>query len=262
MRALVTGSARGIGSAMAAALVAGGADVVRCDVDPGGENECLLDVSDADAVRDFVARTGPFDVLVNNAGVVRRTGPTNSWDDSVAAFDDVVGTNLRGAFLVGRAVMPAMVARGSGHIVNVATDHVHTCGWPEPVDHADAPDCPFASAPRPPGGGPSMDVYDASKWGVVGLTLSWAAALAAQGVRVNCLCVGATDTPMLRSFLAAEPDPAMVAGWVRPEACAAVAVDLVNEGPSGRTGDCIGIWPGHPAVLPAPGRFSRVGDGD
>ena len=244
-RALVTGGARGIGRAIADALILAGARVTVCDVraEPG---DISVDVSNADHVRRLVDESGPIDVLINNAGIVRRTPPTDDWEKAITDFDEIIGTNLRGAFLVGRAVIPGMVAGGGGDIVNVATDHIHTCGWPTPVDHADAPDCPFRHTPRPPGGGASMDVYDASKWALTGLTQAWSAALGRHHIRVNTLCVGATDTAMLRSFLPHEPDPALVESWLRPAEVAGVVLDLLREGPTGRSGQNIGVWPGHP----------------
>jgi NAD(P)-dependent dehydrogenase (short-subunit alcohol dehydrogenase family) len=242
--AIVTGGARGIGRAIADALIVAGARVTVCDLqaEPG---DVTADVSSPSDVRRLVDMAGPVDILINNAGIVRRTPPTDPWDKAVTDFDDIIGTNLRGAFLLGRAVIPGMVARGIGDIVNVATDHIHTCGWPTPVDHADAPGCPFRDAPRPPGGGPSMDLYDASKWGLTGLTQAWAAALGPHGIRVNSLCVGATDTAMLRSFLPDEPDPAVVDSWLRPAEVAGIVLDLLGEGSTGRTGQNLGVWPGH-----------------
>ena len=103
-----------------------------------------------------------------------------------------------------------------------------------------------------------MDAYDAGKWGVVGLTLSWAEALRSSAIRVNALCVGAVDTAMIRSFLRGDPDPALVASWLRPEEVANVTLAIIDEGAGGRTGDCIGVWPGHPVVLPPPGRFAAA----
>src|SRR5437763_8548366 len=255
-RALVTGAARGIGLAVADALADTGTIVVRADIRPLADEDHQVDVNDAGAVRALVEGCGPFDIVINNAGTVRRTSPTDPWEQAASDFDAVAGTNLRGALLVGRAAVAGMIERGGGDIVNVRTDHVHTCGWPSPVDHSDAGDCPYAAAPRPPGGGPSMDVYDAGKWGLAGLTLSWAGALESQGIRVNGLCVGATETAMLRSFLNSEPDPALVASWLTPAEVASVVLDLLAEGPGGRTGDLIGVWPGHPVLLPRPGRFA------
>jgi NAD(P)-dependent dehydrogenase (short-subunit alcohol dehydrogenase family) len=122
-----------------------------------------------------------------------------------------------------------------------------------PDDHAGAPDCSWRDRPRPPGGGASFDLYDASKWGLNGLTQAWAAALRPHGVRVNNLCVGATDTDMLRSFLGRAPDPAVEAMWLRPPDVAEVVLELLGEGPTGRSGDNIGLWAGHPLALPPPG---------
>ena len=110
-------------------------------------------------------------------------------------YEKLVGTNLRGVFLFGRAVLPYMMERGSGEIVNISTDHVQTCGTPFELTHDDAPDCPWANEPpRPTGGGDAMDLYDASKWGINGLTLAWSQAVEEHEIRVNALCMGATDS--------------------------------------------------------------------
>jgi NAD(P)-dependent dehydrogenase (short-subunit alcohol dehydrogenase family) len=85
------------------------------------------------------------------------------------------------------------------------------------------------------------------------LTLAWASALRPHNVRVNNLCIGATDTDMLRSFLGSTPDPALVATWFRPAQVADLVLDLLREGPTGRSGDNIGLWTGHPPTLPPPG---------
>ena len=265
-RALVTGAAQGIGEAIAEAMAAEGADVTLTDVRPdvvavaarlrdqGWPAQAIVaDLAAGDDIRALVDAAGDVDVLVNNAGTVRRTAPTDAWEAAVADFDAVVGLNLRGAYLVGRAAIPGIVRRGGGHVVNITTDHVHTCWWPDRTDHADAPGCPWRDERRPPGGGRAMDVYDASKWGLHGLTLSWASALQAYRVRVNSVSVGATDTPMLRSFLPGEPDAATVAGWLRPEQVAHVVLELLCEPQPGRSGDSIGVWPGHPTCLRAPG---------
>jgi hypothetical protein len=131
----------------------------------------------------------------------------------------------------------------------VTTDHIHTCGWPVALDHADAPACPWAAAHRPPGGGPAFDLYDASKWALNGLTGAWATALRPHGIRVNSFGMGATDTPMYRGFLGGRP-PAP--GVMDPADVAAVLLDLLAEGPEGRTGDSIQLWIGHPCVLSPP----------
>ena len=273
--AIVSGSARGIGLAITEALAGAGVNVTACDIRPeindiGSElrarglpvQTVVADVSSASEVRRMVDDVGPVDILINNAGAVEPTRPTDPWEKSVADFDVVVGANLRSAYLLGRAVIPGMVDRGGGDIVNVATDHIHNCGWPSPADHADAAGCPWRDRPRPPGGGPAFDLYDAAKWGLNGLTQSWASALRPYGVRVNNLCPGATDTEMLRSFLPAPPAPAVVASWFQPAQIAAVVLLLLAEGPRGRSGDNVGVWVGHPAVLPPTGPTALAGPVD
>jgi NAD(P)-dependent dehydrogenase (short-subunit alcohol dehydrogenase family) len=142
-----------------------------------------------------------------------------------------------------------MIAQGGGDILNVCTDHVQTCGSPWELSHDDAPNCPFrAIAPRPTGGGPGMDLYDASKWGQLGLTFAWARALAPHHIRVNALCMGATDSFMLRSFHNHAPAPEEVARWMKAEDIARLVLDLMRDG---RSGDYIGAAVGHPIVLPA-----------
>src|SRR5207247_5195899 len=98
----------------------------------------VADVADPAAVRSFVDRAAErlegLDIVVNNAGIVRQTSPTaDSWDKAVDDYDAVVGVNFRGCYLVGRAAIPYLLAQG-GDIVNVTTDHIHTCGYPEAVD--------------------------------------------------------------------------------------------------------------------------------
>jgi 3-oxoacyl-[acyl-carrier protein] reductase len=245
--AIVTGAARGLGRAFAERLVAEGYTVVVTDLESsivevartiGATGHCG-DVADAVHVRAVVDATltdcGRIDVLINNAGEVMASGPLDEWERIERDFDRVVGSNTKGAFLFGRAVVPAMIANGGGDIVNISTDHV-----------APGPDS------RSHHGHGRMDLYNASKWALNGLTFDWARSLARHRIRVNNLCLGATDTPMLRDFLGEEPSPAYVATWLRPEQVAQVLVDLLAEGPDGRTGENIGLYAGHPCVLPPP----------
>ena len=266
-RALVTGAAEGLGRGFALALADAGAAVAICDVKPevqglGRELERRgvkvrmerADLREASAVRAFVDNAarhlGGIDLVVNNAATYRQTSPVDDdWEQALADFHFMADVNYRGTYLIGRAAIPYLVQQG-GDLINVTTDHVHTCGYPEAVDHHDAPDCRWASARRPPLGGPKYDVYDSSKWAVRGLTHVWAAALAGHGVRVNSFGMGATDTPMIRAHLAAKgAEPP--ANLMQPEQVAAVLVELILEGPSGRTGDSVELWAGHPCVLPA-----------
>jgi 3-oxoacyl-[acyl-carrier protein] reductase len=258
-RAIVTGAAQGLGRAFATAFVAAGAAIAACDTRAEVEDlathgwAALTDVAEPEAVRAFVdeaaRRLGGIDIVVNNAGIVRQTSPADDpWDQTIDDFDAVVGVNFRGAYLVGRAAMPHLI-RDGGDLVNITSDHVHTCGYPEAIDHSDAPDCRWASTRRPPLGGPGYDVYDSSKWALHGLTHVWARALAEHGVRVNSVGMGATDTPMIRAHLQAKGAPPPP-GLMRPEQVAAVVVELIAEGPEGRTGDHVQLWRDHPCRLP------------
>jgi NAD(P)-dependent dehydrogenase (short-subunit alcohol dehydrogenase family) len=259
--ALVTGAAVGIGNAIARALHAEGARLSLCDVrdevmDLAKELGALgakADVSQPGDVKRVVDSTlrqlGGIDVLVNNAGVWAGSLPTDDLEKTKRDYDYLVGVNLKGSFLFGRAVIPHLIARGGGDIVNVCTDHVQTCGSPFELSHDDAPNCPFKDiAPRPTGGGPGMDLYDASKWGQLGLTFAWAQALAPHHIRVNALCMGATDSYMLRGFHNHNPAPEEVARWMKAPDIARLMLDLMRDG---RTGDYIGAAVGHPIVLPA-----------
>jgi 3-oxoacyl-[acyl-carrier protein] reductase len=236
--AIVTGAAQGLGRAFAQALRDQGATVVTCDVQPGCD--AVVDVSDAAAVRAFVdsviAEHGPVGILVNNAAICLITNPLDPWEKALDDFDSQVGTNFRGVYLMGRAVLPSMVEGGGGHVVNIATDHI-----------CRPDDFPYT--------GGYFDVYDSSKWALLGLTRAWAHALGRKGVRVNAISMGATDTPMLRNFTraatGADPSPETVATWMRPEQIAALMVELIEEGPGGRTAENIPVIVGRPIELPA-----------
>ena len=261
--ALVTGAAVGLGNAFARALAAQGASLVVCDVrdeinelaDDLSSPVLALeaDVANADDVQRVVdaalERFGRIDVLVSNAGVWAATGPTDSIEKTLEDYEYVVGTNLKGVFLFGRAVIPHMLAQGGGEIININTDHVHTCGAPFEWDHSDAPDCPWmADGWRPTGGGDAMDLYDASKWAINGLIFAWSQALESDNIRVNALCMGATDSYMLRSFHDFKPSAEEEASWMKAEAVAEVMIELIRDR---RTGENIGFAVGHPVVLPA-----------
>lgn len=272
--AIVTGGALGLGRRFARDLAAAGASVLISDIRPevdrvaaeiSEETGASVDstVGDVTSLRDVIEmvqavadRPGHVDILVNNAGVVGHTDPVNdSLEKAADDFDSMVGANLKGPFLVGRAVIPLMVAQGGGDIVNISTDHIHTCGWPDAVSHDDAPDCGRIDAPRPGSGG-VLDVYDASKWGLNGFTQAWAAVLRGSGVRVNSLCMGACDTPMLRALFGfdphSEPPQDEYVRCLELADVSRVMIELLEEGPNGRSGDNVGIWVGHPPALPAP----------
>lgn len=245
--AIVTGAAQGLGEAIARRLAADGFPLVITD-----RNDAVLaladeldgagfvgDVADAGHVRQVVDtavdRFGPVTVLVNNAGEVWPTGPFDPWDRAEADFERLFGSNVKGAYLFGRAVVPSMIDGGGGNIVNISTDHVK----------------PGPQCDRHHGHG-RMDLYNASKWALNGLTFDWAKSLARHGIRVNNVCMGATDTPMLRGWLGVEPDPGYLATWMQPSQIAAIVSELIAEGANGRTANSIGLYAGQPCVMPPP----------
>jgi NAD(P)-dependent dehydrogenase (short-subunit alcohol dehydrogenase family) len=245
--AIVTGAAQGIGRGIAERFVTDGYAVVITDRNPAvvdvaaelGATGHVGDVADAGHVRLVVDATvaahGRIDVMVNNAGEVRATSPRDPFDQASDDFDRFFGSNAKGAFLFGRAVASVMIAGGGGNIVNVSTDHVK----------------PGPGCDRHHGHG-SMDLYNASKWALNGFTFDWAKSLARHGIRVNNVCMGATDTEMLRSFMGREPDPEYLATWMTPAQIAAIVAELIAEGPDGRTANSIGLYAGEPCVMPPP----------
>ena len=268
-RAIVTGGAGGLGGAFAASLVRAGARVALVDlVDVGdvgdlgqgqvrGFRADLTRSEDVAAVFDrATAWLGGLDILVNNAGIAARSTPLDGVNGTAELFGRMLEANLLSAVLCARAAAPYLLRHG-GDIVNVVTDHVHTCWWPAPVDHAEAPECPWAQQPRRPGW-VGMDLYDASKWALWGITRTWAMTLRPYGVRVNALSMGATDSPMQRAHVGVGPDddlPADLAHvWLDPAEVGRVLVELLAEGVRGRSGDSVAVWPHHPVVLrdPAP----------
>ncbi|GLZ44136.1 hypothetical protein Acsp06_03210 [Actinomycetospora sp. NBRC 106375] len=164
--ALVTGAASGIGAATAAAFTAEGATVV-------GVDRAEVDVADAASVEalatSVLADHPVVDVVVNAAGILDET-PFLEMDP--ATFDRTVAVDLRGVFLVSRAFAPAMVARGDGRIVNIASQ----LGLK---------------------GGEGLAHYCAAKAGVLGLTKAMARELAPHGVLVNAVAPGPIETPMV-----------------------------------------------------------------
>ena len=255
--ALVTGAAVGLGRQYAEALAREGCDVVMCDTRPeveqaaselrkhgGRATAYVADVSSASDVRRVVDGAlnefGRIDILISNAGTWRGGDAKDDVDKSLKDYDVLIGTNLKGVYMFGRAVIPGMIAQGGGTIINIATDHVHT------------------HPGRPTAGGSGMDLYDVSKWGVLALTLTWAKALAEHNIRVNSFSMGATDSHMLRGFHGNNPAPEEVAKWMSPEKVCDLAIQLIKEGPDGHTGENFGAWVGFeielkpiPAAKPA-----------
>jgi 2-dehydro-3-deoxy-L-rhamnonate dehydrogenase (NAD+) len=166
-RALVTGGASGIGAACADRLTADGIDVVTADLAAGADER--VDVSDPDSVAALCDRVGAVDVLVNSAGIVGPSAPLVDLD--LNAWRRTFAVNTDGTFLMCRAFAPAMVERGWGRIVNVAS-----------IAAKD--------------GNPTQSAYSASKAAVIALTKSLGKELATTGVLVNVIAPAAVATPM------------------------------------------------------------------
>jgi len=193
--ALVTGGASGIGRASALAFAREGARVMLADVNAaggeavaaeiraqGGEARFhLADVSDEAAVAALVAETvrvfGGLDCALNNAGITGPMGPLPGI--ALAEFERVIRLNLVSVFLCLKHEIPAMSAGGA--IVNMAS----------------------ASGMIPT---PALSGYCASKHGVLGLTRTAAAENARTGIRINAVCPGSVDTPMLQTAMALGPE--------------------------------------------------------
>jgi NAD(P)-dependent dehydrogenase (short-subunit alcohol dehydrogenase family) len=176
-RALVTGAARGIGAATAERLAAEGVRVAAVDIEPAvGPLAIRADVSDEEAVAAAVARAvetfGGLDIVVANAAtqLVGRDARADQLD--LETWRETVDTNLTGAFLTAKHGIRALLADGGGAVVCVGS----------PAGH-------FGIAP-------GLDAYSASKAGVFGLVRVMAADYAHEGIRVNGVFPGITDTPM------------------------------------------------------------------
>ncbi len=188
-RVLVTAAAQGIGRATALAFANAGASVVATDIaeaklaelaasHPAIETHKLDVLNDAEVAR-VVAATGPFDVLFNGAGYVHAGSILDMKDgDLDFAFD----LNVKSMVRLIRAVLPAMLAKGDGSIINVAS---------------------VAGSVK---GVPNRFAYGTTKAAVVGLTKAVAADYVARGIRCNAICPGTVESPSLEDRLKAQGD--------------------------------------------------------
>ncbi|HEX6487995.1 MAG TPA: SDR family oxidoreductase [Candidatus Dormibacteraeota bacterium] len=168
-RAVVTGAAGGIGAAICRRLAAEGLEVIATDLEGA---DVRLDITDHAAAAALAERLGPVDVLVNNAGW-DRVMPFLETDAEL--WERVIRVNLLGPIGVTHAFARGMAERGSGRIVNIASDAGRV-------------------------GSSGEVVYSAAKGGVIAFTKGLARELARYKVNVNCVCPGPTDTPMLGIF--------------------------------------------------------------
>jgi NAD(P)-dependent dehydrogenase (short-subunit alcohol dehydrogenase family) len=247
--AVVSGAAQGLGAAYAEALAQNGANVVLFDVQPSvtqiaetiasktGQKTLALvkDVSKRLDVEDVVKQAldtfGAIDILINNAGAWRETLVDASWEQTLEDWDFIMDPNLKGVMMLSRLCAPHMKAKGGGNIVNISTYYV-------------------LPARSPGTNQPTTDLYNASKWALNGFTQAWATYLKPDNIRVNGMCMGATDTPMLRGLFPDKKLPPQMAETVmKAEDIAGQLIDLLKEGPLGRTGENIGAWVGYPIEL-------------
>ena len=192
--AIVTGGASGIGRETALLFAEEGAAVTIVDLDARGGEETAQEIKEEgfqslfvqtdvtsepdckEAIQRTVSAFGQLDVLFNNAGIIHRTSVLNTAETD---WDRVMGVNVKGVFLMSKHAIPAM--RNGGVIINSGS------GWGLV-------------------GGPNAASYCASKGAVVQLTRAMALDHAKQGIRVNCICPGDIDTPLLMN----EADQLMV----------------------------------------------------
>jgi NAD(P)-dependent dehydrogenase (short-subunit alcohol dehydrogenase family) len=239
----VTGAAGGMGRAISLGFAAAGATVVMADIDVTGGVETERLARDAGGAATFVATDvarpdqvaaavavavehGRLDVAVNAAAIENETTPLHECD--LDAFDRMQSINVRGMFVCLQHELRAMVAAGRGSIVNIASTNSF----------------------RPQ---PNQPAYTASKHAVIGLTRSAALDYAAHGIRVNAICPGAIDTPMLRAAIARRGrDPHDVAQRLSlfgrfgtPEEIAAATMWLCSSAAAFTTGHALGVDAGY-----------------
>jgi NAD(P)-dependent dehydrogenase (short-subunit alcohol dehydrogenase family) len=241
--ALVTGGASGIGRATALAFararakvvvadiaVAAGRETIRMIEEAGGDAVFVrTDVSQADEVEALIKQAleayGRVDCAVNNAGVIGEMAPTAKCTEE--NFDQVIGTNLRGTWLCMKHEITHMLERGGGVIVNMSS----------------------VSGIR---GLPDFPAYAASKAGILQLTRTATLEYAKAGIRINAICPGTIDTPMVAGVVGARPEleqeflalhPMGRIG--KPEEVAQAALWLCSDAASFVTGHALAVDGGY-----------------
>ena len=233
--AVVTGAASGIGRATAEALAEAGARVVVADIArEAGEaaaaalrerglaaHYLAVDLTDAASVERFATQVlsgfGPVDILVNGAG----WGSTKPfWEGTPELWDKLVGLNFVGPMRLAKALLPAMIERGHGSIVNIASDAGRV-------------------------GSLGETVYSGAKGGLIAFTKSLARETARHGINVNCVCPGPTETPLLAAVPAGHLDAFKKAipmrRFARPEEIAHAVVFFAGERARYITGQVLSV---------------------
>jgi NAD(P)-dependent dehydrogenase (short-subunit alcohol dehydrogenase family) len=242
-KALVTGGSRGIGRAIALALSASGYEVTimgrsektlaQAVADGVARQSHAVDVTDEAQLRKAVSETGPYHVLVNNAGAAESASLAAT---DLALIRRMMAVNVESAFTASRAALPGMMKLGSGRIINVASI-------------AGLKGYAYVSA------------YCAAKHAVIGMTRALAAELVKSCITVNAICPGYTDTDLVTNaadaiarktgrgsdeaidhFAKTNPSGRLIT----PEEVANAALWLVSEGASAVTGQAITVAGGDP----------------
>ena len=245
--ALVTGSGRGIGRAIADRLGAAGAAIAYLDHDAALAQTAAADavkngrkaigiaadIADAkaiaEAVKEIENTLGPIDILVNNAGISPKSGADGkralTWEMDVAEWQRVVDVNLTGAFICARSVLPGMIARKRGSIVSTSSVAGKTF-------------CDIVGIH-----------YAATKAGLIGFTKHLAGEVGPFGINVNAVAPGRIDTPLMRGTASAANDAAKAATPMRrfgtPEDVAGTVLFLTSDDAcfvTGQVVDVAGGW--------------------
>lgn len=183
-KVLITGAASGIGRVIAEAFLAGGDEVQVCDAsavaiadflaDNPAATATQADVASVDDIDRLFSSIDKLDILVNNAGI---SGPAAAVENvAPMAWDECIAVNLSGAFYATRRAVPILKRAGGGCIINMSS----SAGL-------------FGTPMRSP--------YAASKWGLIGLTKTWAMELGPHNIRVNAVCPGCVDGPRIEGVI-------------------------------------------------------------
>jgi NAD(P)-dependent dehydrogenase (short-subunit alcohol dehydrogenase family) len=239
--AIVTGGAKGIGKATGASLLRKGASVILFDTDRAALEGAAAELKNLSANLDHFAgdicrtedglaavklaveRFGGLDILANCAGI-QTYGDVLTTTEEI--WDRTLNVNLKGQWLMAKVAVPEMLKRGKGAIVHISSVQ---------------------------GLASQMNVlaYATSKHAMIGLTRSMAVDLASRGIRVNCICPGTVDTPMIRDTINMDPNPRQleetlnkmhpIGRIARPEEIGEVVAFLASDGASFMTGSIVTV---------------------